>query len=79
MKKPSLHKHIQDPTLLAAMFMRLRKEYIDKGFDKRFADLHVAVILSFSFTGRKNLSHFEIGKYSQIIMAIVDAVMWCRN
>lgn len=79
MKKPSLHKHIQDPTMLTAMFMRLRKEYLEKGFDKRFANLHVAVILSFSFTGRKNLNNFEIDKYSQIIMAIVDAVMYCRN
>ena len=79
MKKPSLHKHIQDPTLLAAMFIRLHKEYIDKGFDKKFANLHVAAILSFSFAGRKNLSHFEIAKYSQIIMAIVDAVLWSKN
>ena len=79
MKKPNLHKHIQDPIMLTAMFMRLRKEYVEKGFKEKFADLHVAVILSFSFAGRKNLSNFEIGNYSQIVLAIVNAVMWSRN
>jgi hypothetical protein len=79
MKKLSLHKHLQNPEMLSAMFLKLTDEYVEKGFDRSSANLHVSIILAFPFAGKKKMPNQEIDKYARIVSAIVDAVIWKRN
>jgi hypothetical protein len=74
-----IERELKDPTKLTKMFIETFDMLRKMGGDPSTSALRAALMITMSLSGKEKLSNFELDKYSRIITAVVDAMLFCKN
>jgi sensor domain CHASE-containing protein len=79
MKVKRIEKELKDAEKLTRMFIETFDILRKMGGDPATSALRTAIMITMSLSGDERLTNFEIDKYSRIVTAVVDAMLFCKN
>jgi len=74
-----IERGLQDPEKLTKLFLETFDMLKKMGGDLSTCALRAALMIVMSLSGNEKLSNFELDKYSRIVTAVVDAMLFCKN
>lgn len=74
-----IERGLKDPAKLTKMFIETFEMLKKMGGDSSTSALRAALMIAMSLSGKEKLTNFELDKYSRIITAVVDAMLFCKN